>query len=69
MLVLAVSHAARALLGALGIATLVLGFAAVIALAVFVIRRAPPDGSDVGRDPRLDQDEHKRRNGSGTHID
>jgi hypothetical protein len=41
----------------------VIGFAAVIALAVFVIRRAPKDGSDIGRDPRLDPDERRRRNG------
>jgi len=53
-------------LGILGAATLVIGFAAVIGLAVYVIRRAPKDGSDIGRDPRLDADEERRRNGGGT---
>jgi hypothetical protein len=53
-------------LGILAAATLVIGFVAVIALAVYVIKRAPKDGSDIGRDPRLDGDEHKRRNGGGT---
>ena len=46
-----------------GIVVLVLGFAAVGALAVYVIKRAPRDGSDIGRDPRLGGDEHERRNG------
>jgi hypothetical protein len=50
-------------LGVLGVVILVLGFAAVIALAVFVIKRAPKDGTDIGRDPRLDADERRRRNG------
>jgi hypothetical protein len=50
-------------LGIFGIAVLVLGFAAIGVLAVYVIKRAPKDGSDIGRDPRLDGDEHKRRNG------
>ena len=54
------------LLGILGVVILVLGFAAVIALAVYVIKRAPRDGSDVGRDPRLQGDDHRRRNGRGT---
>jgi hypothetical protein len=62
-MLLAVTQAGRTLLAALGIASLVIGFAAVIALAVFVIRRAPKDGSDIGRDPRLDPDERRRRNG------
>jgi hypothetical protein len=53
-------------LGILGALVLVLGFAAVIALAVFVIKRAPKDGSDVGRDPRLGADEQRRQNGHGT---
>jgi hypothetical protein len=52
-------------LGVLGVVILVLGFAAVIALAVFVIKRAPKDGTDIGRDPRLDADERRRRNGGG----
>jgi hypothetical protein len=52
-------------LGVLGVVILVLGFAAVGALAVFVIKRAPKDGSDIGRDPRLDADERRRRNGGG----
>ena len=65
----AATDTARTLLGVLGIASLVFGFAAVAALAVWVIRRAPPDGSDVGRDPRLDSDEESRRNGSGTHVE
>jgi hypothetical protein len=53
-------------LGILGVVILVLGFAAVIALAVFVIKRAPKDGTDIGRDPRLDVDERRRRNGGGS---
>jgi hypothetical protein len=52
-------------LGIIGVVILVLGFAAVGALAVYVIKRAPKDGSDIGRDPRLKPDEHRRRNGSG----
>ena len=51
------------LLGILGVVVLVLGFAAVIALAVYVIKRAPKDGSDIGRDPRLQGDDHEPRNG------
>jgi hypothetical protein len=50
-------------LGVLGVLVLVLGFVAVAALAVFVIKRAPKDGTDIGRDPRLDADERRRRNG------
>ena len=53
-------------LGILGVAVLVLGFAAVIALAVYVIKRAPKDGSDIGRDPRLNADERRRQNGHGS---
>jgi hypothetical protein len=53
-------------LGILGAVTLVIGFIAVIALAVYVIKRAPKDGSDVGRDPHLNADEHRRQNGHGT---
>jgi hypothetical protein len=60
--VLAAAHAPL-FLGILGIVTLVLGFAAVIALAVYVLKRAPKDGSDIGRDPRLGADEHRRQNG------
>jgi hypothetical protein len=60
---LALTHSGRTFLAVLGVATLVIGFAAVIALAVFVIKRAPKDGSDIGRDPRLDADERRRRNG------
>jgi hypothetical protein len=48
---LAATDAARTFLGVMGVATLVIGFVAVIALAVFVIKRAPKDGSDIGRDP------------------
>ncbi len=51
------------LLGILGVVVLVMGFLAVGALAVYVIKRAPKDGSDIGRDPRLKGDENKRRNG------
>jgi hypothetical protein len=51
------------LLGVFGVVILVAGFVAVGALAVYVIRRAPRDGSDIGRDPRLRQDDHERRNG------
>jgi hypothetical protein len=49
---LAVTDAARNFLGVLGVATLVIGFAAVIVLAVWVIKRAPKDGTDIGVDPR-----------------
>jgi hypothetical protein len=52
-------------LGIMGAVVLVLGFAAVIVLAVYVIKRAPKDGSDVGRDPRLSVDEERRQNGHG----
>jgi hypothetical protein len=60
---LAAASNARLFLSILGVLVLVLGFAAVGALAVYVIRRAPKDGSDIGRDPRLDPDERRRRNG------
>ena len=50
-------------LGVLGVVVLVLGFAAVGLLAAYVIKRAPKDGSDIGRDPSLDADEHRRQNG------
>ena len=53
-------------LGIFGAVILVIGFAAVIGLAVWVIKRAPKDGSDIGRDPRLNADEHRRQNGHGT---
>jgi hypothetical protein len=53
-------------LGIMGVVVLVAGFTAVIALAVYVIKRAPKDGSDVGRDPHLDADEQRRQNGHGT---
>ncbi len=53
-------------LGILGAVVLVLGFVAVFALAAYVIKRAPKDGSDIGRDPRLDADERRRQNGHGT---
>jgi hypothetical protein len=53
-------------LGILGAAVLVIGFIAVIALAVYVIKRAPKDGSDIGRDPSLNADEQRRQNGHGT---
>jgi len=52
-------------LGILGVIILVLGFIAVFALAVYVIKRAPKDGSDIGRDPRLGADEERRQNGHG----
>jgi hypothetical protein len=52
-------------LGILGVVVLVLGFVAVIALAVYVLKRAPKDGSDIGRDPHLDADEQRRQNGHG----
>lgn len=60
-MLLAVTESGRVLLAALGIGALVFGFAAVGVLAVLVIRRAPPDGSDVGRDPRLQDDEERRK--------
>ena len=50
-------------LGILGALVLVLGFVAVAVLAVYVIKRAPKDGSDIGRDPRLNADEQRRQNG------
>jgi hypothetical protein len=53
-------------LGILGAVILVLGFVGVFALAAYVIKRAPKDGSDIGRDPHLDADEHRRQNGHGT---
>jgi hypothetical protein len=53
-------------LGIAAAASLVIGFVAVIGLAVFVLRKAPRDGSDIGRDPRLDVDEQEHRNGSGS---
>ena len=62
-MLLAITQSGRTFLGVLGVATLVVGFAAVIALAVFVVKRAPKDGTDIGRDPRLDADERRRRNG------
>jgi hypothetical protein len=52
-------------LGILGVIILVVGFIAVFALAVYVIKRAPKDGSDIGRDPRLGADEERRQNGHG----
>ena len=54
-------------LGILGVIILVLGFIAVFALAVYVVKRAPKDGSDIGRDPRLTVDEERRQNGHGGH--
>ena len=56
-MLLAISDAGRTFLGVLGVATLVIGFAAVIALAVFVLKRAPKDGTDIGRDPRAERSE------------
>jgi hypothetical protein len=50
-------------LGIIGVVILVMGFVAVGLLAVYVIKRAPKDGSDIGRDPRLDADERRRHNG------
>jgi hypothetical protein len=50
-------------LGILGVVVLVLGFVAVGALAVYVLKRAPKDGSDIGRDPRVKADEHKGPDG------
>ena len=63
-MILAASHPPL-FLGILGAVILVLGFVGVGALAVFVIKRAPKDGSDIGRDPRLDADEQRRQNGHG----
>jgi hypothetical protein len=51
-------------LAVLGVLVLVLGFAAVGALAVYVVKRAPKDGTDIGRDPRVEADEHKRPDGA-----
>jgi hypothetical protein len=60
---LAAASNTQLFLSIFGVLVLVLGFAAVGALAVYVIKRAPKDGSDIGRDPRLDPDERRRRNG------
>jgi hypothetical protein len=57
------AKSAPLVLGIFGVVVLVLGFVAIGVLAVYVIRHAPKDGSDIGRDPRLQSDEHKRRNG------
>lgn len=53
-------------LGIVGVVILVAGFVGVGLLAAYVIRRAPKDGSDIGRDPPLNADEQRRRNGSGS---
>ena len=53
-------------LGIFGVVILVMGFVAVGLLAYYVIKRAPKDGSDIGRDPRLDAEERRRRNGHGS---
>ena len=50
-------------LGILGVVVLVIGFVAVGALAVYVIKRAPKDGSDIGRDPRHDRQDRSGGNG------
>jgi hypothetical protein len=55
-------------LGIFGIVVLVLGLAAVGALAVYVIKRAPKDGSDIGRDPRIEGDEQTRVNGGESRV-
>jgi hypothetical protein len=65
-MLLAAATKAPLFLGVIGVVILVLGFVAVGALAVFVIKRAPKDGSDIGRDPRLKPDQHRRRNGSSS---
>ena len=65
----AITETARVLMGVLGVGALVLGFAATAALAVFVLRKAPKDGTDIGRDPRLDADEQARRNGHHENAD
>jgi hypothetical protein len=62
---LAATSNAPLFLGIIGVVILVAGFVAVGVLAVYVIKRAPKDGSDIGRDPRLDADERRRRNGHG----
>ena len=65
-MLLAATSNTEIFLGIAAAASLVIGFVAVIALAVFVLRKAPPDGSDIGRDPRLDADERRRTNGAGS---
>jgi hypothetical protein len=47
---------------------LVLGFVALGVLAVYVIKRAPKDGSDIGRDPRQEHGEHERRRPSESRV-
>ena len=59
----AITETARILMGVLGVGALVLGFAATAALAVFVLRKAPKDGTDIGRDPRLSGDDQPRSDG------
>jgi hypothetical protein len=66
MPLLAAASQAPLFLGIFGVVILVLGFVAVGLLAYYVIKRAPKDGSDIGRDPRLDPDERRRRNGHGS---
>jgi hypothetical protein len=56
------------LLGIFGAAILVFGFVAIGVLWVMVIKKAPKDGSDIGRDPRIQGDEHKRQNGAREHT-
>ena len=50
-------------LGIIGVVILVAGFVGVGLLAVYVIKRAPKDGSDIGRDPRSKPDEHRHQDG------
>jgi hypothetical protein len=50
--VLTASNDAQLFLAILSMVVLVLGFVAVGLLAAYVLKRAPKDGSDIGRDPR-----------------
>jgi hypothetical protein len=62
--VLAAASDPPVFLAVLGVVVLVLGFIAVGMLALYVIRRAPKDGSDIGRDPRRESEERRRTRGS-----
>jgi hypothetical protein len=61
--VLTAANNAQLFLAILSMVVLVLGFVAVGLLAVYVLKRAPKDGSDIGRDPRRKADEHRHRPG------
>jgi hypothetical protein len=55
--VLPVASENGTLLGIFFLLVLIVGLAGTIALWFFVIRNAPPDGSDIGRHPDADKDD------------